>query len=99
MHEWVLVEALDDKPPFSAILGARILARRRAEGLERKQVALDAGIAYRTLCRIELGDKCPSVQTLRELARALQCSTDELLGVNHAPRPLPCVVGRARCCG
>jgi transcriptional regulator with XRE-family HTH domain len=63
------------------LLGARLLAARRRQGLKQKELAAKAGIHPVTLSRIEHGTM-PGVtlQVIATLADALEISVDHLLG-------------------
>ena len=49
-----------------------LLRRRRAAGLTQAELARRAGIRAETLCRIEQGDRSPSVRTVDKIDRALR---------------------------
>lgn len=66
---------------FNVAVGARIRRRRVLAGLQLKHVAVDAELPYNMISRIERGWSGASLKTLVKLARALQCTTDELLGL------------------
>lgn len=66
---------LTPRPPRHNVLdriaiGRRVRQVREAKGLTRR-VLTDSGVASSTIKRVELGDRCPSPETLRKLARAL----------------------------
>lgn len=63
------------------LLGARLLAARRRQGLKQKELAAKVGIHPVTLSRIEHGTM-PGVtlQVIATLASALDISVDHLLG-------------------
>lgn len=52
-----------------------IIIRRTMLGMSRKELAEAAGISYPYLSGIEVGDKDPSMSTLRGLATALRFSS------------------------
>jgi DNA-binding XRE family transcriptional regulator len=60
------VEALD------VLLARKLLRRRRAAGLTQAELARRSGIRAETLCRIEQGDRSPSVRTVDKIDRALR---------------------------
>jgi len=63
-------------------LGERILILRRRLKLSQAEVARAAGLAKNTIARLEQGSvKDLSGVTIVHVARALQVSTDVLLGV------------------
>ena len=61
------------------MLGARIAALRRDAGLSQSQLAAILKISPSTMGMYEQGRREPSVQTLVDLAKALDVSTDYLL--------------------
>jgi len=63
-------------------LGERILILRRRLKLSQADVAKAAGLAKNTIARLEQGSvKDLSGETIVKVARALQVSTDVVLGV------------------
>ena len=53
-------------------------ARKKA-GLSQDKLAREAGVAYNTVVKIESGEnKNPTIETLRNIAKALDVSVDEL---------------------
>ena len=80
------------------LLGARLLAARRRQGLKQKELAAKIGIHPVTLSRIEHGTM-PGVtlQVVATLADALDISVDHLLGRKDSdavePRPAGVAVG------
>lgn len=66
--------------PFFAQLGVRTRRLRARSGLTRKQLAKEAGVSERHLANLETGLGNPSVQVMRQIARALNCSIAELVG-------------------
>lgn len=66
-------------------LSQRLREFRRQAGLTQKQLEERSGVPENTISRIEIGSvQAISTKTLMGLARALQVSTDTLLGM-HAP--------------
>jgi len=63
-------------------IGLRIRRLRRNQGLTQEQLAERAGISLSFLGHIERGTRVLSVATLCSIAAALQCSADELLGID-----------------
>jgi len=54
-------------------------ARKKA-GLSQDKLAREADVAYNTVVKIESGEnKNPTIETLRNIARALKISVDELI--------------------
>lgn len=63
----------------NSAIGKRLRSRRESLGLTRERLAEYADISVQFLADIETGRKGMTVQTLRKLALALHCSTDELV--------------------
>ena len=54
-------------------------ARKKA-GLSQDKLAREAGVAYNTVVKIESGkNKNPTIKTLRNIAKALDVSVDDLI--------------------
>jgi DNA-binding XRE family transcriptional regulator len=65
--------------PFARAVIARNLIRdRTAAGLTQRQLAKLAGVPVETLCRIETGQRTPSVPTIDKIDRALRKALDKL---------------------
>lgn len=79
--------ATDTKDPFLAALGERTRALRARRGLTRKGLAKAADVSERHLANVEMGVGNASVQFLRQLAQALNCSLAELVGDETASSP------------
>ena len=77
----------DSKDPFLASLGERTRARRSRSGLTRKGLAKAAGVSERHLANVEMGVGNASIQFLRQVAQALNCSLAELVGDETAGSP------------
>ncbi|MEO8061092.1 MAG: helix-turn-helix transcriptional regulator [Burkholderiales bacterium] len=77
----------DPKDPFLAALGERTRALRARRGLTRKSLAKAAEVSERHLANVEMGVGNASVQFLRQLAQALNCSLAELVGDETASSP------------
>ena len=73
------------------MLGERIGAVRRSRGLSQAELARRLGISPSAMGMYEQGRREPSAQTLVDLSRELQVSTDFLLTGKAADRedPLP----------
>lgn len=71
------------KPPQTAF-GKRLVALRRARGLTQIQLAKAAATTQRAISYYETEAEFPSAAALIPLARALQVTTDELLGLKPA---------------
>jgi XRE family transcriptional regulator, aerobic/anaerobic benzoate catabolism transcriptional regulator len=68
--------------PFLAELGNRTRRLRARSGLTRKELAREASVSERHLANLEMGVGNPSVQILRQVARALNCSAAELIDLD-----------------
>ena len=66
-----------------AELGARISFRRKCLKLTQAQLAERAQCFTSFIGNIERGRRKMSLETLCEICAALDCSADELLGLNH----------------
>lgn len=60
--------------------GARVRELRRARGMKQKELAARAWVDSGYLCRVEAGQKMPSLDLALRLRVGLRCSLDELLG-------------------
>ncbi|HWI12176.1 MAG TPA: helix-turn-helix transcriptional regulator [Burkholderiaceae bacterium] len=79
--------ATELKDPFLAALGERTRALRARRGLTRKGLAKAADVSERHLANVEVGVGNATVQFLRQLAQALNCSLAELVGDETASSP------------
>jgi len=80
-------DATPDKDPFLTALGERTRALRARRGLTRKSLAKAADVSERHLANVEMGVGNASVQFLRQLAQALNCTLAELVGDETASSP------------
>lgn len=72
--------------PDSTTIGQRIRTKRNLRGLSVRQLADLSGISKSSLSRIEAGTQSvDNRNTLAALAKALQCSTADLVGLPQAP--------------
>jgi len=78
------------------LCGARLAALRKAAGLSQKELADRLSIAPSNVGFWELHDKPPRSDLLPELARILNVSVDDLLGVASKPSPKGGPEGRAK---
>jgi transcriptional regulator with XRE-family HTH domain len=75
-------------------VGKRLVAARESRGLSQRDLAF-AGCSAAYISRIERGERVPSLQVLRELAR--RCGvTEAYLAWGKRQRPDPDVVDRMR---
>ena len=77
----------DLKDPFLSALGERTRALRARRGLTRKGLAKAAEVSERHLANVEMGVGNATVQFLRQLAAALNCSLAELVGDETTSSP------------
>jgi transcriptional regulator with XRE-family HTH domain len=73
---------------LATIIGASVRAARQRLDLTQADVAERVGIATEVYGRLERGHMLPSVKTLRRLCLVLNCSSDVLLGVASAEKPV-----------
>jgi len=76
-----------DKDPFLAAIGERARALRARRGLTRKGLAKAADVSERHLANVEMGVGNASIQFLRQVAQALNCTLAELVGDETASSP------------
>ena len=77
----------DQKDPFLIALGERTRALRARRGLTRKGLAKAAEVSERHLANVEMGVGNASIQFLRQVALALNCTLAELVGDETASSP------------
>ena len=59
--------------------------KRIDRGLTQKQIADSLGVKQNTVSQWESGERQPSVGLLPKLAELLDCTVDELLGIEKTP--------------
>lgn len=59
--------------------GERLAAKMSERGVSKHQLALEAGVSYRTVCRIVSGDRLGYLDTWMRFAEALGCDVGELV--------------------
>lgn len=69
------------------VLVARLAQARIAKGLSQRQLAFRIGVSPRAIGQFEQGQNLPSLATLVALSKALECSTDFLLGLSDHVTP------------
>lgn len=79
--------AASDKDPFLVALGERTRALRARRGLTRRSLARAADVSERHVANVEMGVGNASIQFLRQIAQALNCSLAELVGDETASSP------------
>jgi XRE family transcriptional regulator, aerobic/anaerobic benzoate catabolism transcriptional regulator len=75
------------RDPFLSALGERTRALRARRGLTRKSLAKAAEVSERHLANVEMGVGNASIQFLRQVTQALNCSLAELVGDETASLP------------
>jgi transcriptional regulator with XRE-family HTH domain len=75
------------KKTGSEALGELIRTRREDLGMSRRELVEATGLSYPYVSQLETGYRLPSSTALRDLAGALQMSTDELVSVMPEERP------------
>lgn len=65
--------------PIARELGELIAERRNDRGWKQEQLAGGLGVTQGTVSRWESGERYPSIEMLKKLARVLDFSDDELL--------------------
>ena len=73
---------------LSMVQAERVKRRRMSLGLSQTALAEQTGIPIPNLNRIEHGRQSIYIQRLADLATALHCTTDYLLGRSDTPEPL-----------
>lgn len=68
--------------------GARLAALRQGRGLTQAELGAAAGVSQRVIAYYETESTQPPGALLVDLARALRCTTDALLGVTAPAAPL-----------
>ena len=76
-----------EKDPFLIALGERTRALRSRRGLTRKGLAKAADVSERHLANVEMGVGNASIQFLRQVTQALNCTLAELVGDETASSP------------
>jgi len=69
--------------PYSLMKGLRVIRER--QGLSLRGLAVEAGVHYTSLVRLEGGKFDPRLSTLRKLAKALEVSVCDL--IDNQPPP------------
>lgn len=67
-----------DKTQVTKIVGSKIRTIRNAKGLSIEKVALDAGIEYTQLSRIERGKINTSIYQIYRISRSLDTRVPEI---------------------
>lgn len=65
-------------------VGLNIKAIRQEKGISQSDLANAVGVTSSMLCQIERGTKACSMQLGAEIAEALGCGINDLLGESHS---------------
>ena len=75
-----------DPTDWEQEMGTRLKRLREAAGLSQSGLAQAAGISLRAVQHYEYGTRTFNAEVVVLLAKALGCSSDELLGLKPLPR-------------
>jgi transcriptional regulator with XRE-family HTH domain len=84
-----------DDPQPSALtrsvmeIGNRLKERREDKGLTQQQLGELVNVSDATINRYERNLREPGIETIKLLAKVLDCTSDYLLGLSSQPRPKP----------
>lgn len=76
--------------------GRRLTTIRKSRGLTQAELGEEVGVSNRVIAYYEQDDAQPPGPLLADLAKALQVSTDELLGIESFKEKTPPRVARLR---
>jgi len=79
-----ITSVMPAKKPSQNAFGQRLVALRQAHGLTQVQLAKATGMTQRAISYYEIEAEFPPAPALITLAKALEVTTDELLGVQPA---------------
>jgi transcriptional regulator with XRE-family HTH domain len=74
---------INTKQEFQKHLGLNIRRVRSGKSLTVEKLALEAGIPYSQVSRIELGKRNPSCYTLYIISKTLEVNPSELFDINN----------------
>lgn len=74
---------INSKQEFQKHLGLNIRRVRNGKSLTVEQLALEAGLPYSQVSRIELGKRNPSCYTLFIISKTLEVNPSELFDINN----------------
>ena len=75
----------DQKQAITKAVGARIRYLRRAKNISQEELALQAGINPAYYGQVERGLKCPTIDTLYKIAKAMNVSPADFLRSEELP--------------
>lgn len=67
------------------MLTTRLKAAREARGWTQRDLSMECGFGEKQVWRYENGESDPSSEHLTKMAKALECSTDYLVGLVDEP--------------
>ena len=70
------------------VFAERLKKLRESKGYSQKELGTISGVDASLISRYEQGERTPTVDNLTSLAKALETTTDYLLGLTD--NPLPC---------
>ena len=73
---------------------ARLVKCREKLGLSKQETARRIGVSQPAYLRYESGDRKPSIQVLKEIAKVLNTSVDYLIDATDSPTPSIIEVGK-----
>lgn len=74
---------INSKQEFQKHLGLNIRRVRNEKSLTVEKLALEAGMPYSQVSRIELGKRNPSCYTLFIISKTLEVNPSELFDINN----------------
>lgn len=69
----------DREGPIIESTGEKLASRLSEAGMSKRQLAQEAGVSYRTVCRIVAGDKVGYLDTWMKFAGVLGCDVSEIV--------------------
>jgi transcriptional regulator with XRE-family HTH domain len=70
-------------------VGARIREHRKAKGLSQVELGQKVGLSQKTITNYERGEREPSLDTLRDLAKALEVPFERLVVLDEGKKSEP----------
>lgn len=61
------------------MLAVKLKEKRKEKGMTQQEVATRSGIAQQTYNSYENGYRVPSIESIKNIAKTLNCSIDDLL--------------------
>ncbi len=66
---------------------ARLVKCREKLGFSKQETARRVGVSQPAYLRYESGDRNPSIQVIKEIAKVLNTSVDYLIDITDSPKP------------